>query len=390
MVGVPALLWWAGPISRIGWPTRMRDSQRISEGPTRKARKSAVSVARAGAEGDVAEDVEDADLGGERVEQVVEHSVLPARREPFHDAFHACAARALDQHPVAGSELARDAVGELVVVAAEDDPLRGQARGARALGEARGARAAQGEERVEPERTRPGDRSRGARRPPRRRARPSRRAPRGRGRGLAGRRARAAPPPSTADWRCSCRRSARCPTPSSIALEAAVRRLIAGQARGQRLERGARGLRRRRGGQRVRRASPRRARRRAPRSRPLGVTSWKAKPPDSSSRASSARTSAPAPRPKRTLAARVRPARPKAVVGRDHGGAALGQGGEQVALLERDRLARAEVLDVRAAHVGDDRRRSASRSRPAARSRRGGSCRSRPPRCGRSRGGAAA
>ena len=45
MVGVPALLWWAGPISRIGWPTRMRASQRISEGPTRKERKSAVSVA---------------------------------------------------------------------------------------------------------------------------------------------------------------------------------------------------------------------------------------------------------------------------------------------------------------------------------------------------------
>ena len=45
IVGVPALLWCAGPISRIGWPTRSRASARISEGPTRNEMNSAVSVA---------------------------------------------------------------------------------------------------------------------------------------------------------------------------------------------------------------------------------------------------------------------------------------------------------------------------------------------------------
>ena len=45
MVGVPALSWWSGPISRMGWPTRRLASLRISGGPSRKAMNSAVSVA---------------------------------------------------------------------------------------------------------------------------------------------------------------------------------------------------------------------------------------------------------------------------------------------------------------------------------------------------------
>ena len=44
-MGVPAFAWCAGPISRIGWPTRMRASQRISDGPSRNEMNSAVSVA---------------------------------------------------------------------------------------------------------------------------------------------------------------------------------------------------------------------------------------------------------------------------------------------------------------------------------------------------------
>ena len=45
MVGVPALPWWSGPISRIGWPTRNRPKARMSGGPTMNAMNSAVRVA---------------------------------------------------------------------------------------------------------------------------------------------------------------------------------------------------------------------------------------------------------------------------------------------------------------------------------------------------------
>jgi hypothetical protein len=47
IVGVPALAWWSGPISRIGWPTRSAWSLRITAGPATSARNSAVSVAAA-------------------------------------------------------------------------------------------------------------------------------------------------------------------------------------------------------------------------------------------------------------------------------------------------------------------------------------------------------
>jgi hypothetical protein len=46
-VGVPAFAAWAGPISRIGCPTRSAASRRISQGPTMNEMKSAVSVAAA-------------------------------------------------------------------------------------------------------------------------------------------------------------------------------------------------------------------------------------------------------------------------------------------------------------------------------------------------------
>ena len=136
------------------------------------------------------------------------------------------------------------------------------------------------------------------------------------------------------------------------ALEPSVRGLEAREARGERLERGARGLRGGRGGERVherRLAEPRDAGGDAPDRRhelegeAAGVEL-----------AHLLRAHVRACVAAEAHDGRVRAARePEAVIDGDDGGAVRGQGREQVALLERDRLARAQVLDVRAAHVGD-------------------------------------
>ena len=65
MVGVPALAMMCdcGPSARIGWPlpcSRRRRSMMV--GPNRKTNNSAGDHRAAGAEGDIAEDVEDGEL----------------------------------------------------------------------------------------------------------------------------------------------------------------------------------------------------------------------------------------------------------------------------------------------------------------------------------------
>ena len=85
MVGVPCLRTRceAGPSARIGWPWPWRTrSQRISAGPDHEADHERGQHRAAGAEGQVAEQVEQAELVGEREEQVEQHvaALRPADR----------------------------------------------------------------------------------------------------------------------------------------------------------------------------------------------------------------------------------------------------------------------------------------------------------------------
>ena len=68
MVGVPFLVtrWLCGPSSRIGWPLPCRTrSAAMIVGPEQEDEDERRDRRAAGAEGDVAEDVEDRDLVGE-------------------------------------------------------------------------------------------------------------------------------------------------------------------------------------------------------------------------------------------------------------------------------------------------------------------------------------
>jgi hypothetical protein len=75
MVGVPAFLKCVcGPSARIGWPLPCRSAQRIDDrGPKDEDDQRRGDQRAAGAEGDVAEDVEGRDLVGKRDEKG-EHS----------------------------------------------------------------------------------------------------------------------------------------------------------------------------------------------------------------------------------------------------------------------------------------------------------------------------
>ena len=136
------------------------------------------------------------------------------------------------------------------------------------------------------------------------------------------------------------------------ALEPSVRGLEAGEARGERLERGARGLCGGRGGERVherRFAEP-------------GDAGG-----DASRRRHELEREAAGMQLAHLLRAHIRtrlaaeahdgrvraPREPETVIEGDDGGGVRGESCEQIALLERDRLARAQMLDVRAAHVRD-------------------------------------
>ena len=180
IVGVPALgRWLAGPSGRITWPNWKLLQPPDQHRPDDQADQHRGDAGGGGAERDVAGHVERAEPRRRVVqpeEQVVEHQRAPSA-QAIDDALEADAARALDQHEIAGPDQAGHDLRRFVARS-----RRGGRRRRRGRRPARRARA-RGPRRRRPS---PGRR----RRRGRRRARPARAAPRPRGRARASRRGR--------------------------------------------------------------------------------------------------------------------------------------------------------------------------------------------------------
>ena len=211
MVGVPRLARWVcGPSSRIGWPLPWRTrSQPMNFGPISRPMSKRGRGRRAGAEGDVAEEVEDP-RDSQAVRRSRETSVFPARQR-LDEGGKSDRVRSLDEHRVARPDRR---AGER----RWPPPRRAHAPistcPAKRFRERRHLLADQDRiidlRRLE----RLGERGVeivAVRRP----ARASRRAPRCGGRRPSRRRAPSASPPSRRDWRCSFRRSAAPRRPST-------------------------------------------------------------------------------------------------------------------------------------------------------------------------------
>ena len=181
MVGVPALLWWSGPISRIGWPTRSAWSLRMTAGPRDEREEQRGERRRGGAERDVPEHVQRAEaLGAAAPAGGRASATLHRSGEGLDDALHAASSaspsrapsRPLQQLAHARTRSPRASRGDVHALAS---PCPRRDRG---LGQ-RGAPKRPSVKRcVEPERRH--ERAGRAVRPRarRRRARPCRRAPR--------------------------------------------------------------------------------------------------------------------------------------------------------------------------------------------------------------------
>ena len=221
MVGVPSLSWWSGPISRIGWPTRMRPRARISARADQEGDEERGQRGGAGAERDVAEDVE----GAERPRAGRAGGRASARplgaRAALDDALHAHGARALHEHP----GRCRGSISRTTAAPPRGLPRRGRGAGkACRLASARRRSPARARPARRAGRCRAGGQAPVSRWASAALAELAHVAEHGDGRALlrrAARQALAGPPPSTGDWRCRCRRSGAPPRRATRCMRAA-------------------------------------------------------------------------------------------------------------------------------------------------------------------------